>query len=114
MDAYNANPYSMVEAIKSFAQSDFENPWLLLGDMFELGEYASAEHQNIIDRLIEFDFVNVILIGEEFNSTKNHNYTKFISTDEVVQFLSSNKIENANILVKGSRGMKLEKLISRL
>lgn len=114
LDAYNANPTSMKEAIISFAESKFDNPWLILGDMFELGNYSSYEHQKIIDEIISNDFTNVILIGEYFYNTSNHNFLKFKTTNEASGYLNKNKLEGANILIKGSRGMKLEKTLEIL
>jgi len=114
MDAYNANPTSMNGAITSFVDHDFNNPYLILGDMFELGEYATKEHQIIIDLLTNKKVKNVILIGTNFNKSKNHNFQTFISTDKAMNYLSKNKIKGANILLKGSRGMKLEKLLEVL
>ena len=114
MDAYNANPTSMNEAIISFAESDFTNPWLILGDMFELGDYSMVEHQNILDEIINNDFTNVVLVGKDFYNTTGHNFLKFKTTDEAASYFSSNIIKGANILIKGSRGMKLEKLVDVL
>jgi UDP-N-acetylmuramoyl-tripeptide--D-alanyl-D-alanine ligase len=111
MDAYNANPTSMNGAITSFVNYNFNNPYLILGDMFELGEYAIAEHQTIIDILTNNKVKNAILIGNDFIKTKNHNFQTFISTKEAMSYLDKNRIKNANILVKGSRGMKLEDLL---
>jgi len=111
LDAYNANPFSMNRAVVSFAEYDFDNPWLILGDMFELGEYSSSEHQNIVNEIINKEFRNVVLIGDEFYNTVGHNFLKFKTTNEAIAYFSTNIIKNADILVKGSRGMKLEKLI---
>ncbi len=114
LDAYNANPFSMNEAIMSFANSEFENPWLLLGDMFELGSYSAQEHRVIIELLLKYNFKNVILIGNEFNKVDNHKYISFITSDDAIEYLKENKISNADILIKGSRGMKLERLLTAL
>lgn len=111
MDAYNANPTSMSEAIVCFTDYNFNNPWLILGDMFELGEYSMDEHQQIIELLKENSNYNVILIGDDFYRTKGHDFTKFKTTEDAYKYLRSDKIDNANILIKGSRGMKLEKLL---
>lgn len=114
MDAYNANPTSMSEAIVSFTEYDFKDSWLILGDMFELGEYSINEHQLIVDLLLQKGAENVILVGKEFYQTRSHNFLKIITTGEAITYLSTNKIKNANILVKGSRGMKLEELLDVL
>jgi len=112
LDAYNANPTSMSGAITSFSDYNYINPYLILGDMFELGIYSSSEHQAIVDLLNKEK--NVILIGNEFGKTINHSYLTFNSTEDTLDYLSSNKIIGANILIKGSRGMKLEKLLAVL
>jgi UDP-N-acetylmuramoyl-tripeptide--D-alanyl-D-alanine ligase len=114
LDAYNANPTSMKGAITSFVEYKFNNPYLLLGDMFELGKYSGEEHQAIVDILLNDKVKNVIIIGNEFSKTKNHPFISLSNTQDAFEFLSMNKICNANILVKGSRGMKLEKLLEVL
>lgn len=114
LDAYNANPYSMKEAVSSFAASRFKNPWLFLGDMFELGTYSSTEHQEIVTQLLSAGFKNVALIGNEFCSTQGHEFHVFKSTIDAIEFLSDNVIEDADILIKGSRGMKMEDLLESL
>ncbi len=110
LDAYNANPYSMKEAISSFYDNKYDNPWLLLGDMFELCKYSIVEHQKIVDLIKELNFKNVIFTGSEFMKTKDHNYLVFKGTDELLNYLNKNKIFDGQILIKGSRGMKMEKL----
>ncbi len=114
LDAYNANPTSMNEAIISFLDHKFANPYLLLGDMLELGSYSKLEHQAIVDVLLEVQVKNVILIGKEFKTATNHNYLTFTSTKAASNYLAQNSIERANILIKGSRGMKLENLLEML
>ncbi len=114
LDAYNANPTSMSGAITSFTEYNFKSPYLILGDMFELGDYSNSEHQVIVDLLIKEKVKNVILIGNDFSKTKNHNFKTFATTKDVMKYLSVNKIKKANILVKGSRGMKLEDLLEML
>jgi len=114
LDAYNANPTSMNGAIESFTEHNLKNPWLILGDMFELGEYSMAEHQQIIELLNEKSHYSVILIGENFYHTQGHSFTKFRTTEDAYEYLRSNRITDASILVKGSRGMKLESLLELL
>lgn len=114
MDAYNANPTSMNEAIGSFFEHDFKDSWFILGDMFELGDYSMNEHQLVVDNLVQEGASNVILIGKDFSRTHSNSYMKFRTTDEAFSHLKTNKIKKGNILVKGSRGMKLEKLLEVL
>lgn len=114
LDAYNANPFSLNAAIQSFSQSNFKCPWLLIGDMFELGEYSQIEHQVVVDQMTSLGFSNVILVGDEFLLTKNHTYLSFSSTKEALLYIKNNRIENADILIKGSRGMRMEDLLEVL
>jgi len=115
LDAYNANPVSMKEAILSFKEFNPENPWLILGDMFELGHISLNEHQLIIDLLKEESFEKVLLVGKDFYQLKNtHSFISFETTEEAMDYLAENTIRDASILIKGSRGMELEKLIEVL
>ena len=114
MDAYNANPTSMKGAISSFAEYKFKNPYYLLGDMFELGSYSATEHQMIVDFLMASNIKNVILLGNEFCNTINHSYLCFNNTQDGIKHLKDNRIIDSTILVKGSRGMKLETILKIL
>jgi UDP-N-acetylmuramoyl-tripeptide--D-alanyl-D-alanine ligase len=107
LDAYNANPSSMKVAIENFAKLESENKLLIIGDMFELGEYASAEHKKIIDLINEKKLSNVILIGSEFSKT-NSGFKTFLNTQDCLANLKSEPQKNKMILIKGSRGMRLE------
>jgi UDP-N-acetylmuramoyl-tripeptide--D-alanyl-D-alanine ligase len=110
LDAYNANPNSMRAAIENFSKFNAENKWVILGDMFELGEYSFAEHEIIVEFLKTLDLQNVLLVGEEFSKVNNSNFKSFKSTEETKKYLIENKIINSTILIKGSRGMKMESL----
>jgi len=110
LDAYNANPNSMKVAIENFADYSADNKWLLLGDMFELGEYSKVEHQSIVDLLQSKKLNNIILVGTEFQTLENNPFKTFKTTAECLENIRINKIENATILIKGSRGMKMESL----
>lgn len=115
LDAYNANPVSMREAILSFQELNSSNPWLILGDMFELGTEAQKEHEKVIQQLEKIGFQNVILIGKEFVKCKLPGFFRcFESTQRAAEYLRVHPIENANILLKGSRGMHLESLLNDL
>lgn len=111
LDAYNANPTSMKAALESFGVTD-ENPKIvLLGDMFELGESAKEEHQKIVDMVLEMDLEDAYFIGEHFYTTQTP-FKKFHSVDEISGFLKSNPLaKNRTFLIKGSRGMALERLL---
>ena len=113
VDAYNANPSSMIKAIDNFNSVNATHKLLILGDMLELGKESQKLHQGIVDHLIDLGLENVILVGSEFAKCKA-NWKQYKSTNEAFSFLSSKKIKGHNILLKGSRGMQLEKLIETL
>jgi len=113
VDAYNANPSSMNFAINNFAEINAENKTLILGDMLELGEQSVAEHQKIVELIENFGFTNVFLTGNFFSETKN-NFKCFENVTELEKYIATNKITNSYILIKGSRGMKLEGVIGLL
>ncbi len=108
LDAYNANPSSMIEAIRAFRKVKNDNKLYILGDMLELGENSISEHQTIIDELSKYN-QEVILVGKEFNKCK-HNFTHFFNTKDAHVWIEKNPIKDMYILLKGSRGIKLEKL----
>lgn len=110
LDAYNANPNSMKAALDNFAKYPADNKLLLLGDMFELGEYSEAEHKKLVELLQEHKFTNVVLVGNEFYKQEAGSYQKFKSTSECKDYISKLNISNTVILIKGSRGMKMETL----
>lgn len=110
LDAYNANPNSMKAAIENFADYKAEQKWLLLGDMFELGEFSKVEHQAIIDLLNSKKLTNVVLVGNEFSALQNDSFITFKTTQDCLDHLRSHPIKNATVLIKGSRGMKMETL----
>ena len=113
MDAYNANPTSMMAALENFKQANGENKMMFLGDMFELGKEAEIEHQNIVDFLAKNPFGKVFLVGSNFFKTTNQasHINQFETFDELKMTLESNLPKNATILVKASRGMALEKVL---
>lgn len=111
LDAYNANPSSMYVALENFNQLQNKNKTVILGDMFELGKDAAKEHQQIVDLSESLAFNQVFLIGKNFFNTKNKTSQKFESFDDFKTFLKKNKFENTQILIKGSRGMALERVL---
>lgn len=113
VDAYNANPTSMRAAILNFFQMDVENKTLILGDMLELGEHSPEEHQQIVDMLTQSQLKNILLVGSRFSATKN-SLKCFGSPDELAAYLDKDPILNNYILIKGSRGIQLEKIIPLL
>lgn len=110
LDAYNANPSSMKVAIDSFNSINSTNKLMILGDMLELGNVSNEEHQQIVDKTHQLG-LNALFVGNEFQNikTKYHfNYVK--NTDEAIKFLDSTLNNYADILIKGSRGIRLEKV----
>jgi len=110
LDAYNANPTSMVMALENFAELQREKKVAILGDMFELGAYSENEHQNIIDRLDHLNFDEVFLVGNEFSKIFPKTYSTFPDTEQIIAYLKQNPVKNSSVLIKGSRGMALEKI----
>ncbi len=114
-DYYNANPSSMVVAIENLSKLESSNKVLILGDMFELGEEAKAEHQQVLDTATAKHFHQIILIGKEFSSLESKGKAQFFeTTTEATIALTKNPIKNALVLLKGSRSMKLEELMKLL
>jgi UDP-N-acetylmuramoyl-tripeptide--D-alanyl-D-alanine ligase len=112
LDAYNANPTSMQHALESFSKSSAKNKMVILGDMFELGEYAAIEHQKIADLATQLKFDTIILVGNEFNKTQTStNILKFSNSTETRDWFKQQDFSGADILLKGSRSMKMEKVL---
>lgn len=113
LDAYNANPTSMKAALENFQQLKADYKVAFLGDMFELGKTAEKEHQEICNIATNMNFDQVFLIGENFFKTKS-DYSKFKSFDHLKETLNNKTLKNATILIKGSRGMALERILDLL
>jgi len=113
VDCYNANPSSMEVAIENLVQ--FDRGAVILGDMLELGEESGAEHQKIVELLKKKGFDQVILVGPLFAATERpESFESFMDTKEVQTYLKSEPLINYTVLLKGSRGIKLEDLIPNL
>ena len=120
VDCYNANPSSMEVALDNIATMEAEQKVLILGDMLELGEWSAEAHQNILrkaDKVAD----EIILVGKEFDAAHavvgeelESNYSLYPTTAEASEALDKRPISNALILLKGSRGIALEKLIENL
>ena len=85
---------------------------LILGDMFELGKYSKKEHQSIIDKLDKIK-IKAFLLGNEFYKLQKQSITVlfFKTKNDLISEIIRNKIEEKNILIKGSRGMKMEEVL---
>ncbi|MFM9824970.1 UDP-N-acetylmuramoyl-tripeptide--D-alanyl-D-alanine ligase [Flavobacterium sp.] len=116
LDAYNANPSSMAAAIENFIQLEQLNKVMFLGDMFELGIESQKEHKAIVDFLFDYKGVLCYLVGVEFYKNKvfSENLIFHETFDSLSMELKGLKIENATILIKGSRGMALERVLDLL
>lgn len=114
LDAYNANPTSMKVAIENFRQTKAENKMLILGDMLELGDDSLAEHRTILNLIEDSGIDNVVLVGDDFGKIANDKFKYFNNSDEAYNWLLTQKINAFTILVKGSRGIKMEKVVDAL
>ena len=116
LDAYNANPSSMIAALENFKQVAGKNKILILGDMFELGSDAAAEHQNIVNFVSTNYMGKVFLVGENFYKTdiEAHHIHKFRTFEELKKEVLNQPPSEATILLKASRGMALERILEIL
>ena len=114
VDAYNANPTSMNGAIENFVEITAENKILILGDMLELGKISDVEHQNIIEKVDKLGFKNVFFVGDIFYKFKIDKFNFFNNTSDLSVYLKKEQIKNAFILLKASRGIKLESVLEYL
>lgn len=112
LDYYNANPSSMSLAIENFSNMQFQNKMLVLGDMLELGEDAFKEHAMILQLLREKKMEDYILVGPVFSSLQKER--SFPDSGSAAQFMKQHQARNKTILVKGSRGIALEKIVEVL
>ena len=106
IDAYNANPTSMLASISNFHNMQASQKMLILGDMRELGKDSPEEHQKIVDYLEECGFKDVVLVGDLFAETR-HTYPTYPDAPALIAELRKNKPCGKTILIKGSNGIKL-------
>ena len=112
MDAYNANPTSMKASINNFLSLNSTSRIVILGDMLELGNYSLTEHQSVVDLLKANNIDLTLLVGENFKATTHPTSMKcFKNTDLLIDHLKENPIHKSHILIKGSRGIRLEKVL---
>lgn len=117
IDCYNANPSSMEVAIENIASRVGQNKLLILGDMLELGQWSESEHRRILELAASIGRVEMILVGENFHRAAHSlalDAVCFKSTAEAAEYLTDSRLSNRTILLKGSRGVALEKLIECL
>ena len=113
LDAYNANPTSMISAINSLIEKKGKKS-VILGDMFELGKQSEKEHHDLIHFSLKNNFENIFLIGNEFFKQKDKFEIPFFykTKDELNKHIKKFPITSKYILIKGSRGMRMENLIN--
>ena len=119
VDCYNANPSSMTVAIANHATSGAENypaKVMILGDMLELGEWSAEEHKNIVDKALETDARRILLVGANFGQTPqtDERIERYADTASLAEVLTAEPLGGAFVLVKGSRGIGLERLLPLL
>lgn len=117
VDAYNANPTSMGAALDNFGAMNAASKLALLGDMRELGEESLNEHRKIVRRLHE-ENIPAIVVGEEFGKALKAEGLElqgwFETSDALASFLEQHPVKDSAVLIKGSRGIRMEKVIEKL
>ena len=113
LDAYNANPTSMALALQTFFDQNTTKRVLILGDMLELGKYSADEHQAIVGILEKQKFDKAFLVGKAFSQTTSSitAIERFTTTEDLISTLKKEDVTNKNLLLKGSRGLALEKVL---
>lgn len=113
LDAYNANPSSMAVALENFIQLDKSNKVIIIGDMFELGEESIQEHKTIVEMLTNQATIQCYFVGKDFytNLKEQSNFHFYNSFEDFSLSFSNVLLEKATILIKGSRGMALERTL---
>lgn len=118
VDAYNANPTSMAAALDNFAAVQADYKVAMLGDMLELGEESVAEHESVLQKALCSGLQKLCLVGGEFCKALNDNYDDkiehFMTSSELAEWAENAQISGAVVLIKGSRGTKMEKVIEKL
>ncbi len=113
LDAYNANPTSMKAAILNFAATTLDNKKLWIGGMKEMGAAESDEHRELVKLISEHQWQEVILVGKEFAGI-DHNFKWFEDSTAAAAYVAGNTPHDSAILIKGSRGSRMEKLLDAI
>ena len=113
VDAYNANPSSMKAALDNFSGFDAAKKIVLLGDMLELGDESVTEHAKVLHSVADYGFEGYF-VGDEFRKAGAERC--FRTSDELAAYIASHEAEfsSAAILIKGSRGTRMEKVVPKL
>ena len=110
LDAYNANPSSMEVALENFSKLKKTSKVVILGDMFELGKQSAIEHQAIVNLADAMPFSQTLYVGEHFYKTSTQN-KQFRNFEDLKAYITANPLKQESILIKGSRGMQLERVL---
>lgn len=112
IDAYNANPTSMIAALSNFIEMESNNKVLIIGDMLELGKNSVNEHKNILQLILKSNIKEVFFVGKTFMQiSADSKFKSFENVSLLKKYLEENSLNNKEILVKGSHGIHLEELI---
>ena len=116
VDAYNANPSSMEVALNNLSAVVADKKVAMLGDMLELGTDSEMLHKEVLDKLLSMDLSLVCLVGKEFAkvSVGDETVRCFETSDALAEWLLANPVDGATVLIKGSRGTRMEKVIPAL
>ncbi|MGL5957937.1 MAG: UDP-N-acetylmuramoyl-tripeptide--D-alanyl-D-alanine ligase [Phocaeicola sp.] len=120
VDAYNANPTSMMAALQNFEQLESRHKVVVLGDMRELGTYSSEEHLKVITYLATVSsFKRILLVGEEFGRAlsafgETSSFEHYSNVDQLIEQFEEQPITDSTLLIKGSNGIHLNKLVASL
>ncbi len=110
LDAYNANPTSMKAAIENFQKMKASQKVLMLGGMKEMGPASNEEHKLLVELIDQYEWKKVVLVGSEFDEI-HHHHLSFDNALQAKDWLHRQHFENTHILIKGSRGWQMEKVL---
>ncbi|RMF29694.1 MAG: hypothetical protein D6765_04140 [Bacteroidetes bacterium] len=113
LDAYNANPTSMAKALEAFAALNAPRKVVILGDMLELGPFSGQEHRRILDLALDLGFEQVVLVGPHFEQAARgaEGVLLFPDAGAARRWLQQAAFHDTHFLLKGSRGLALEKIL---
>ena len=118
VDAYNANPTSMAAALDNFAAVQAEYKVAMLGDMLELGDDSEAEHEAVLQKALNCGLQKICLVGGEFcralGKVDSDTIEHFMTSLDLAEWAEKEQLSGAVVLIKGSRGTKMEKVIEKL
>jgi UDP-N-acetylmuramoyl-tripeptide--D-alanyl-D-alanine ligase len=110
-DSYNSNPTSMRLTLESFSGVQADHKIVILGDMLELGEKSLEEHVNVLKIVESYNFENVMLVGPQFQKVALKSaFRSFHDVKSIMEYLTKEPLAGKTILIKGSRGIGLEKI----